>query len=66
VKAAEDRRVGLTDLTLAELQAIEPRITEAVYPALSIEASLDSRRSFGGASPVRVKEAVKAARERFL
>ncbi|CAO3428582.1 argininosuccinate lyase [Azospirillum doebereinerae] len=66
VKAAEDRRVGLTELTLAELQAIEPRITEAVYPALSIEASLDSRRSFGGASPVRVKEAVKAARERFL
>ena len=66
VKAAEDRRVGLTDLSLAELQAIEPRITEAVYPALSIEASLDSRRSFGGASPVRVREAVKAARERFL
>ncbi|MBP2313039.1 argininosuccinate lyase [Azospirillum soli] len=66
VKAAEDRRVGLTDLSLAELQAIEPRITEAVYQALSIEASLDSRRSFGGASPVRVREAVKAARERFL
>ena len=66
VKAAEDRRVGLTDLTLDELRAIEPRITEAVYPALSIEASLNSRRSFGGASPVRVKEAVKAARERFL
>ncbi len=66
VKLAEDKRVGLTDLSLAELQAIEPRITEAVYPALSIEASLDSRRSFGGASPVRVREAVKAARERFL
>ena len=66
VKAAEDKRVGLTALTLEELQAIEPRITEAVFPALSIEASLDSRRSFGGASPVRVREAVKAARERFL
>lgn len=66
VKAAEDKRVGLTALTLAELQAIEPRITEAVFPALSIEASLDSRRSFGGASPVRVREAVAAARERFL
>ncbi|MBB3265659.1 argininosuccinate lyase [Azospirillum sp. OGB3] len=66
VKAAEDKRVGLTALTLAELQAIEPRITESVFPALSIEASLDSRRSFGGASPVRVREAVSAARERFL
>ncbi|HYF85929.1 argininosuccinate lyase [Azospirillum sp.] len=66
VKAAEDRRIGLTDLTLAELQAIEPRITEAVYPALSIEASLNSRTSFGGPAPVRVQEAVKAARERFL
>ncbi|WP_200475713.1 argininosuccinate lyase [Azospirillum argentinense] len=66
VKAAEDKRVGLTALTLGELQAIEPRITESVFPALSIEASLDSRRSFGGASPVRVREAVAAARERFL
>ncbi|WP_174452202.1 argininosuccinate lyase [Azospirillum baldaniorum] len=66
VKAAEDKRVGLTALTLEELQAIEPRITESVFPALSIEASLDSRRSFGGASPVRVREAVAAARERFL
>lgn len=66
MKAAEDKRVGLTALTLEELQAIEPRITESVFPALSIEASLDSRRSFGGASPVRVREAVAAARERFL
>ncbi len=66
VKAAEDRRVGLTDLTLEELQAIEPRITAAVYPALSIESSLNSRTSFGGPAPVRVREAVKAARERFL
>lgn len=66
VKLAEDKRVGLTGLTLEELRSIEPRITEAVFPALSIEASLDSRRSFGGASPVRVREAVKAARERFL
>ena len=66
VKLAEDKRVGLTGLTLEELQSVEPRITEAVFPALSIEASLDSRRSFGGASPVRVREAVKAARERFL
>lgn len=66
VKLAEDKRVGLTGLTLEELRSVEPRITEAVFPALSIEASLDSRRSFGGASPVRVREAVKAARERFL
>ena len=66
VKLAEDKRVGLTGLTLEELQSVEPRITQAVFPALSIEASLDSRRSFGGASPVRVREAVKAARERFL
>ena len=66
VKLAEDKRVGLTGLSLEDLQSVEPRITAAVFPALSIEASLDSRRSFGGASPVRVREAVKAARERFL
>ncbi|AWK88967.1 argininosuccinate lyase [Azospirillum thermophilum] len=66
VKMAEEKRVGLTDLSLAELQSIEPRISEAVYPALSIESSLNSRSSYGGPAPDRVREAVKVARERFL
>jgi argininosuccinate lyase len=66
VKAAEDRGVGLAALDLPTLQAIEPRIDASVYGVLSVESSVAARRSFGGTAPERVREAVNAARERFL
>jgi argininosuccinate lyase len=40
VKLAEGKGVGLDKLTLDELQAIDSRIDERVYPALSVEASV--------------------------
>ena len=66
VKRAEDQGKGLADLTLAEMQAVEPRITDAVYPVLSIENSVAGRKSEGGTAPDNVRAAAKAARERFL
>ncbi len=62
------REVGceLSELTLDELRAAEPRITEAVYEVLSVERAVDSRTSFGGTAPANVRAAVIAARERFL
>ncbi|HEX4199128.1 MAG TPA: argininosuccinate lyase [Caulobacteraceae bacterium] len=55
VKRAE--ALGLTDLAalpLAELQAIEPRITSGVYEVLSPQASVESRISHGGTAPSQV------------
>jgi argininosuccinate lyase len=66
VRLAEERAVGLSGLDLAELQAIEPRITSDVHAVLTVEASVASRTSHGGTAPVRVREAVATARERFL
>ena len=66
VKRAEDQGKGLADLTLAEMQAVEPRITDAVYPVLSIENSVAGRKSEGGTAPDNVRAAAKAARERLL
>jgi argininosuccinate lyase len=66
VKRAEERGVGLDQLSLAELQEVEPRLTDAVRQRLTVEGSVASRTSFGGTAPARVKEALKAARERFL
>lgn len=43
VKLAESKDVMLTDLLLAELQAIEPRITQDVFKVLSTEAALKAR-----------------------
>jgi len=38
------------------MQTIEPRITEDVFSVLTVEASVASRRSYGGTAPERVAE----------
>ena len=62
VKLAEDRGCALDQLPLDALQAIDARIDARVFAALSIDASVASRRSFGGTAPERVREAIAAAR----
>jgi argininosuccinate lyase len=66
VKRAEAKGRALAELPLAELRAVEPAITPAVYEVLSVEHSVASRTSLGGTAPVRVREAIAAARARFL
>ncbi len=66
VKMAEDKGLGLEDLTLSDLQSVEPRISDAVFEVLGVENSLKSRTSFGGTSPDNVREACTEARKRFL
>ena len=62
VKLAESRGVALDQLTLAELQAIDPRIDERVFTALSVDASVASRASYGGTAPEQVRARVAEAR----
>ncbi len=58
VKMAEDKGCDLADLSLDAMQSVEGRITEAVYDVLTVEASVRSRVSYGGAAPVKVAEQV--------
>jgi len=62
VRLAESKGVALDALTLAELRAIDPRIDERVFPALSVEASVASRASHGGTAPAEVEKRVAQAR----
>jgi argininosuccinate lyase len=62
VKAAEERGCGLADLPLDVLTAIDSRIDARVFDVLSVDASVASRTSHGGTAPVRVREAIAAAR----
>lgn len=60
VAAAEQAGVVLEKLPLATMQAIEPRITKAVFGVLSVERSVASRTSVGGTAPANVRrEATK-------
>ena len=60
VAAAEQAGVPLEKLPLARMQAIEPRITKAVFGVLPVERSVASRKSAGGTAPANVRrEATK-------
>jgi argininosuccinate lyase len=54
VAKAEARGVDLSGLTLAEMQAVEPRITQGVFDVLTVQASVRSRTSYGGTAPANV------------
>jgi argininosuccinate lyase len=62
VKLAEGKGVALDALSLAELQAIDGRIGEGVFAALSVEASVAARTSHGGTAPEQVRKRIAEAR----
>jgi argininosuccinate lyase len=62
VKLAESRGVALDQLPLADLTAIDARIDDRVYAALSVESSVAARASYGGTAPVEVSKRVADAR----
>ena len=63
VKLAEERGVGLAELDIESLQAIDHRIGASVYDVLSVDASVRSRTSYGGTAPARVREQIAKARQ---
>jgi argininosuccinate lyase len=59
VAAAEAKGVSLDRLPLADMQAIEGKITDGVHSVLAARASVKSRTSFGGTAPTNVKRAAR-------
>ena len=62
VKLAESRGVALDQLPLADLAAIDARIDDRVFAALSVEASVAARASHGGTAPAEVRKRIAEAR----
>jgi argininosuccinate lyase len=66
VRHAEDSGVAeLAHLPLSEFQSIDPRITDAARALLTVEKSVESRDSYGGTAPQRVREQVERWKEMF-
>jgi argininosuccinate lyase len=65
VALAEGKGVDLSGLTLAEMQSVEPRIHDGVFGVLTVEASVASRRSYGGTAPENVARMAAEWRERL-
>jgi argininosuccinate lyase len=62
VKLAEERGTALADLPLADLKAIDARITDGVYSVLTVQASVASRTSTGGTAPDQVRLQISRAK----
>ncbi len=60
VRLASDAGCNLEELTLAQMQSVEPKITQDVFSVLGVDQSVRSRTSFGGTAPDNV--AAQAAR----
>jgi argininosuccinate lyase len=55
VAIAAAQKKGLEKLSLAEMRAVEPRISGEVFAVLGVENSVRSRTSFGGTAPKNVR-----------
>ncbi|MFM5954079.1 MAG: argininosuccinate lyase, partial [Novosphingobium sp.] len=62
VKLSESKSLPLDRLPLSDLRGIDARIDERVYDALSVEASVAARASYGGTAPDQVRARVAEAR----
>ena len=65
VKLADEHGVALDGLSIGDLKAIDERIDERVFDALSVDASVAARASYGGTAPQRVRQQVAAAKQRL-
>jgi argininosuccinate lyase len=63
VKRAEQLGLDLPDLSLDELKALDPRITDGVYSVLTPAASAASRQSYGGTAPDQVRRQIARWKE---
>ena len=63
VAMAEKAGCDLPDLTLEQMQSVEPGITEGIFDVLGVHNSVASRLSYGGTAPVRVKEQISRWKE---
>ena len=59
VAAAAAKDAPLHRLSLAEMQEVEPRITQDVFGVLSVTKSVESRVSYGGTAPKNVRAQAK-------
>ena len=66
VALAEQKACGLDDLSLEELQSVEPQLTSAVQIILSVDHAVAARTSYGGTAPNQVRDRIAEARTEFL
>jgi argininosuccinate lyase len=65
VRLAEGQGIDISELSLADMQSVEPRITDEIFGVLTIQASVASRTSYGGTAPANVAQQAALWQERL-
>lgn len=65
VALAAEKGCDLDDLSLAEMQAIEPKIKPDIMGILTVQSAAAARKSFGGTAPDEVRARIADAKKRF-
>ncbi len=63
VALAEAKGCDLPDLSLAEMQGVNPAISQEIYSVLGVHNSVNSRQSYGGTAPDQVRAQVARWKE---
>ena len=65
VLLAEQKKKKLYELTLEQMQSVEPKINVKIFNVISPENSINEKKSYGGTSLGQVKNALKRAKKRI-
>jgi argininosuccinate lyase len=65
VKIAENKNCDLADLSLKEMQKVEPKISDKIFDILKIENSVASRESYGGTAFSEIKKQIEIAKNKI-
>lgn len=65
VAIAEEKGVELCDLSLSDMQAVEGAITDSVFDVLTVENSVNSRKSIGGTAASEVEKQINVAKKQI-
>jgi argininosuccinate lyase len=63
VRYCEEKGLELSDLTPADLDAVDPRLGEEMLRHLTPEAAVAARAGYGGTAPARVAEQIERLKE---
>lgn len=65
VAMAEKKGCDLDELSLAEMQSVNPAINQSVYSVLGVHNSVASRQSYGGTAPDQVRIQIARWKEKL-
>ena len=65
VLIAEKKKKELSELTLQEFKLVEPKISKDIFNYVSIENSVNGKKSYGGTNIKQVLKAIKRAKKKI-